>query len=207
MSFATRHARPGLIRLTAALGFILLARATVTAREPAPRAPAPARPPIVVLRESALQLRGPLPRTSPPPWRDTAANALVFRSRQVAVTVLGGPAGRMLSFRIAGLTNPTLVVPTGARVTVTFVNVDDDMDHNFAITTMPPPFARVPAAGTIVGTPEIPPGPADRRSGEVLVFRAVRAGHFFYLCTVAGHARGGMWGRLEIRRKGDPGPR
>ncbi|MFP3281155.1 MAG: hypothetical protein RXO76_08850 [Vulcanisaeta sp.] len=40
-------------------------------------------------------------------------------------------------FVIYGLINPTLVVPAGAIIHVTFINLDDGMYHNFVVTTVP----------------------------------------------------------------------
>ena len=53
----------------------------------------------------------------------------------------------MLSYRIAGLRNPTLVVPAGATLKALFLNTDDDMTHNLRF------GAQHTASAPSVGTP------------------------------------------------------
>ena len=55
---------------------------------------------------------------------------LTFRQKTVRLVVHSGPANDMLSYRIAGLRNPTIVVPTGAMIKALYINTDDDMTHN-----------------------------------------------------------------------------
>jgi class 3 adenylate cyclase len=45
----------------------------------------------------------------------------------------GGHAMNEMSFRIAGLTNPTLQVPLGAHVVVRFINGDSRLPHGWAV--------------------------------------------------------------------------
>jgi hypothetical protein len=58
---------------------------------------------------------------------DKAANRVVFTSHSVSFTVMAvPPGGSDMTFRVAGLTNPAIVVPRDAQVTVQFINSDSD---------------------------------------------------------------------------------
>ena len=50
-------------------------------------------------------------------------------------------------FVVYGLIDPTLVVPNGAQVNLIFANLDDDMYHNFAVTSLAPPYYYMPMQG------------------------------------------------------------
>lgn len=50
-------------------------------------------------------------------------------------------------FVIYGLIDPTLVIPNLARVNLIFANLDDDMDHNFVVTSLVPPYYNMPMQG------------------------------------------------------------
>jgi rusticyanin len=50
-------------------------------------------------------------------------------------------------FVIYGLVDPTLVIPNGARVNLIFANLDDDMYHNFVVTSLSPPYYYMPMQG------------------------------------------------------------
>ena len=50
-------------------------------------------------------------------------------------------------FVIYGLIDPTLVIPSGARVNLIFANLDDDMYHNFVVTSLAPPYYYMPMQG------------------------------------------------------------
>ena len=50
-------------------------------------------------------------------------------------------------FVIYGLIDPTLVIPSGANVNFVFVNLDDDMYHNFVPTSLTPPYYYMPMQG------------------------------------------------------------
>ena len=49
------------------------------------------------------------------------------RSTVLLAAVASGPGTPMYSFEIAGMVNPTVVVPTGAHVSIEVVNRDGDM--------------------------------------------------------------------------------
>ncbi|MFK9175241.1 hypothetical protein ACJEI5_25075, partial [Escherichia coli] len=61
---------------------------------------------------------------------DSRTNTVTFRSNSVSfVAVASGPGAGMFGFEIAGLKNPTVVVPLGSNVKVEVVNADGDMAH------------------------------------------------------------------------------
>ncbi|MHB1849092.1 MAG: cupredoxin domain-containing protein [Acidimicrobiales bacterium] len=65
---------------------------------------------------------------------DRAANRLTFSASDVHLVVLASPSMPAENFRIAGMTNPTVVVPKGATVSIEFVNADSDMAHGLVVT-------------------------------------------------------------------------
>ena len=123
---------------------------------------------------------------------------LTFRARKVQLVVQTGPENDMLSYRIEGLRNPILVVPRGAMLNILFVNTDDDMLHDLRFTTQRAPFSMQPDPKQSVGTPPLQHRAKSRYSAEQITLRAA-PGTYTYLCTVKGHAKGGMYGTLIAR--------
>jgi len=122
---------------------------------------------------------------------------LTFRQKTVRLVAHSGPANDMLSYRIAGLRNPTLIVPAGATLKALFINTDDDMMHNLRFTAQKPPF-KVPVKA--IGTANLPHKSETAYHAEDLTMRVpTRAGTYTYFCTVPGHAAGGMYGTLIVR--------
>ncbi|AHH97549.1 hypothetical protein [Kutzneria albida] len=112
----------------------------------------------------------------------------------------------MYSFQIAGMTNPSVTVPTGARVSIQVINADDDMAHGVVV-TMAHPTSWMPmmAAGPAF------PGAGLFALGEstsaglhtaTITFTAGTPGRYTYLCAVADHARRGMLGSFTIQDHG-----
>jgi rusticyanin len=136
------------------------------------------------------------------PMIDAGANRITLRARDSGLTVLAGPEGNMMSFKVAGLTNPEIVVPEGATVTFTVINVDDDMNHDFRVSSKAPPYPDVLTLGAdAVGT--VPMGPHKEQTpfnATELVVRAARTGQGYDVCTVRGHAKAGMFGKLTVVR-------
>ena len=58
---------------------------------------------------------------------------LTFTEKDIRVVVTTGPADDMLSYRIQGVRNPTMVVPAGATLRILFVNSDTDMRHDIRL--------------------------------------------------------------------------
>lgn len=135
---------------------------------------------------------------------DRAQNRIVFTGTDVRLDVEGSPRGQKdETFRVAGMVNPTIVVPKGADVHVDFVNADPDMQHNFVVTPAAPPFAYM----TMMQIPLAFPGAAtsvlDAPSGNEMnamgvSFTASVNGTYTYLCTVPGHAENGMHGTFIV---------
>lgn len=55
---------------------------------------------------------------------------LTFTEKEIRLVVITGPEDDMLSYRIQGVRNPNLVVPTGATLSILFINIDTDMRHD-----------------------------------------------------------------------------
>ena len=123
---------------------------------------------------------------------------LAFRTRSVRLVVHTGPENDMLSYRIAGLRNPTLVLPRGAVLNILFVNTDDDMLHDLRFTTQRAPFPMQPDPKQSLGTTPLRHRTETTYYSEQLTLRAA-PGTYTYLCTVKGHAKGGMFGTLIVR--------
>ena len=135
---------------------------------------------------------------------DQAANTVTFTGTTVDLTVLASPAsGKDLTFRIAGLVNPTISVPTGTNVTMTLINADPDMAHGVTITDAAPPYSWMPM---MAATPAFPDAsiwflgdPTSAGMHEATVqFSATSTGTYYYICAVPGHAQKGMYGTFTV---------
>jgi rusticyanin len=135
---------------------------------------------------------------------DRSANRIIFAGRRVSFTVVASPAGGPdETFRIAGLVNPTVVVPRGAHVAIQLVNADPDTAHGLVLAAsgtaspwMPMTTARPAFAGAAVWFL------GDSTSAEMhratLSFTVGAQSTYQYLCPVPGHARKGMVGTLVV---------
>ena len=134
---------------------------------------------------------------------DRAANRLTFTKSDVHFVVLASPSMPAENFRIAGMTNPTVVVPKGATVSIELVNADSDMAHGLVVTasgaasswmpmmTAPPAFSGA-ALWFLGGSTS-----AGMHTGT-LTFIARTPGTYQYLCPVPGHAQEGMAGTFVV---------
>lgn len=138
---------------------------------------------------------------------DQAANTITFTTTTTTVrlTVLASPSGGPdETFRVAGMTNPAIVVPAGARVSIEVINADPDTAHGLVITastdtTSPMPMMTDRPAFTgsalwFLGNPTS----AGMHAGT-LTFTAATPGSYRYLCPVPGHAQKGMAGAFTIK--------
>ena len=135
---------------------------------------------------------------------DRTANTITFTATTVRLTVLASPSGGPdETFRIAGLTNPAIVVPAGSQVSIEVINADPDTAHGLVITAsqdttwMPMMTARPAFTGSalwFLGNPTS----AGMHAGT-LTFTAATPGTYQYLCPVPGHARDGMAGVFTVR--------
>ena len=135
---------------------------------------------------------------------DRAANTITFTTTTVRLTMLASPSGGPdETFRTAGMTNPAIVVPAGARVSIEVINADPDTAHGLVVTastatTWMPMMTQRPAftgsALWFLGNPTT----AGMHAGT-LTFTAATPGSYRYLCPVPGHAQKGMAGAFTIR--------
>jgi rusticyanin len=134
---------------------------------------------------------------------DKASNTITFTAGSVSFTVVAvPPGGPDMTFRVAGLTDPAIVVPAGARVTVEFINGDTDEAHGWLVTSEQPPFSfgqsRTPstdgAFSGLIGDPT-----ASGQGANTFTFRVGSAGTYQYICPMPGHAQMGMHGTFVVR--------
>lgn len=127
---------------------------------------------------------------------------LTFGQNTIRLIVQTGPENDMLSYRIAGLRNPTLVMPKGALLHVLFVNTDDDMLHDLRFGAARKNFPNRADALRIatVGTSPLPHKSEAVIHGEEMTVRIPSMpGVYAYFCTVRGHAQGGMVGKVIVK--------
>ncbi|MEK6987752.1 MAG: hypothetical protein AABX97_06630 [Candidatus Thermoplasmatota archaeon] len=133
----------------------------------------------------------------------TATPGLAFESNHtlwlprgsVNLVVYASPPIHHMDFVIQGMVNPTIHVAAGSRITVTVVNMDGDMYHNWALSARGPPFSSMPmmGSGTMMTMSMLGPAFSGGYWGQDMSFTA-STGSSWYLCTVAGHASEGMFG-------------
>ena len=136
-----------------------------------------------------------------PSQKSPGKNTLTFQGKSIRLVAVTGPENDMLSYRIDGRRNPTLVVSRGATLKLLFVNTDDDMAHNirFGPALRAYPTVMASYSKTSVGTPELAHKSGAIYSGEELTLHMpAMPGTFVYLCTVRGHAQGGMVGKIVV---------
>ncbi len=135
---------------------------------------------------------------------DAVRNELHFATTTVSLTVLASPDdGPDMTFRIAGLTNPRVIVPTGAAITVQLINADADTPHGWLLSAAQPPFgtmAMMDAPEAFAGSfaMPVPRATAAGMPAETITFTASQEGQFSYLCPVMGHAAQGMVGAFVV---------
>ncbi len=124
----------------------------------------------------------------------------------MAVNVTGHPLPAYSSgdvFVIYGLINPTLVFASdtpSVKLTITVVNLDNDMYHNFVITSIPPPYQYIiygmmePSAGYMM--PYLPPTQGGSAYTYTYSIQLHGPAQLWYICTYPGHAEDGMYGEL-----------
>ena len=129
---------------------------------------------------------------------------LTFVAPTIHLVAITGPEDDMLSYRIQGARNPTIVVPANAMLDITFVNTDDDMPHDFHLSAAQPPFAIAPDMTGAVGSAKLPHQNDEQYSAEQMTIRATSAGAYRYFCSVRGHAKGGMFGTILVGEAATP---
>jgi rusticyanin len=134
---------------------------------------------------------------------DRAANRITFTGSTARLVVLASPPGGPdETFRIAGLTDPAIVVKPGARISIEVINADPDTAHGLVVTSGAgssrlPMMTTQPAfpgsAVWFLGDPT-----AAGMHAATLSFTASTPGTYRYLCPVPGHARDGMVGAFTV---------
>jgi rusticyanin len=135
---------------------------------------------------------------------DQAAKTITFSTTIVRLAAVASPAGGPdETFRIAGLVNPAITVPAGARVSIQVVNADPDTAHGLVITAsqhiswpMPMMTSRPAFTGSalwFLGNPT-----AAGMHTATLAFTASTPGTYHYVCPVPGHAQEGMTGTFTV---------
>jgi rusticyanin len=165
-----------------------------------------------------------------------ANRTVVFGSTDVNITIMSMGADRARNmtgmqlpaystdnvFVIYGLINPTLVVPNGAILHLTVVNLDEDAYHDFVVSTLGPPYPNMVMQGMMASAGG-PAGwgmmggnggqsylsmmpvlyPADYVSGWAPFYAysisIPGSTTLWYLCTYPGHAQSGMYGEIVSR--------
>jgi rusticyanin len=133
---------------------------------------------------------------------DTRTGTITFYVTSVSFTVVAiAPGTPDMTFTVAGLTNPTILVPRGAQVTVRFINNDTDEAHGWLITGNKPPFgfgqpARPAIAGAYAGVIGDPTAAGD--GSNTISFTAGDTGSYDYICPMPGHAQMGMHGSFIV---------
>lgn len=129
----------------------------------------------------------------------TDKTSLHFSTPEIRLVAVTGPEDDMLSFRIQGMRNPTLVVPAGSTLKILFVNVDTHAPHDLRFGAMKPPFPDTVDNAATAGSTRLEAKKRDGTlSAEEIVIRTGSTGEFVYLCSVRGHAKGGMWGNIVV---------
>jgi rusticyanin len=134
---------------------------------------------------------------------DTRTDTITFYTTTVSFTVVAIAPGKPdMTFTIAGLTDPAIIVPQGAQVTVQFINNDTDEAHGWLITGSGPPFGfgqpdRPAITGAHAGVIGDPTAAGD--GANTLTFTAGNAGSYDYICPMPGHAQMGMHGLFTVR--------
>jgi rusticyanin len=133
---------------------------------------------------------------------DKASDTITFSGPSVSFTVVAvPPGGPDMTFRVAGLTDPALIIPAGAQVTVQFINGDSDEAHAWIVVNEQPPFSfgqpKAPAISGafsgLIGDPT-----ASGQGASTITFQAGRPGAYQYICPMPGHAQMGMHGAFIV---------
>jgi rusticyanin len=133
----------------------------------------------------------------------TKNHRITFSGSTVHLVVLASPVNKDETFRAAGMVNPTIAVPKGARVSIEVINADPDMAQGFVVTNGTSASLRVPMMTTTRAFPGSAlwflgePTSAGMHSGTI-TFTVSASGTYQYLCAVPGYARNGMFGKFLV---------
>lgn len=144
---------------------------------------------------------------------DKANNRVVFTGNHPVISMAAvQPGFPDTTFEVAGLVDPTIVVPTGSQITLNFINMDYGlrMNHGVVITPVPPLYPVLSMMGmpdTLVGIPILPPRQLKNTQTSLyaqrsISFEAPPPGTYYYLCQYYDHASKGMYGRFIVTSNG-----
>jgi rusticyanin len=134
---------------------------------------------------------------------DRCLNRITFTATIASFVIEAVPPNNPdMTFRIAGLVNPTVIVPRNAQVRIEYINADHDEAHAFVITSANQPFTFRPdvppafpgAAAGPIGDPT-----AAGQGARDIAFTASASGVYRYLCPMPGHAEMGMDGNFVVQ--------
>ena len=134
---------------------------------------------------------------------DSCLNQITFTTPIASFVIEAVPPNNPdMTFRIAGLVNPTVVVPRNAEVRIEYINADSDEAHAFVITSANQPLTFRPAgppafAGAAAGAIGDPT--AAGHGARDVAFTAATTGTYRYLCPMPGHAEMGMYGNFVVQ--------
>ncbi|MTE16793.1 sulfocyanin-like copper-binding protein [Nocardia aurantiaca] len=137
---------------------------------------------------------------------DPGRNSIVFTGADVRLVVLASPVMPAEDFRIAGLIDPTVIVPAGAHVSMQVINADDDMAHGLVVTRNPFPMTMM-TSPAFRGAEALALGDASPAGmhTQTIDFTADTPGGYRYVCPMPGHAEKGMSGAFIVAPKASPG--
>jgi rusticyanin len=137
---------------------------------------------------------------------DRAACTITFTNGSVHLAAVASPAGGPdETFRIAGMVNPTVVVPAGAKVSIEVINADPDTAHGLVVSASDGRSSWMPMMGdrpAFTGSALwfLGDSTAAGMHTGTLAFTASTPGTYHYLCPVPGHAQKGMTGTFTVDR-------
>jgi rusticyanin len=155
-----------------------------------------------VSQAEAARLGGQIPAAA---TVSRAQKRITFSGATARFTILASPAGGPAeAFRIAGMTNPVIVVPAGTHVSIEVINTGSGAARGLVITAsmasspwMPMMTARPAFRGAALWFLGVPTS-AGAHTGTV-TFTAGVPGTYRYLSPVPGQARSGMTGTFIVR--------
>ncbi len=155
----------------------------------------------------AMQL---LKQTADSAHIDKAKNQATFTGDRIEIAMAAvQPDFPDTTFEVAGLVNPTIIVPAGSTITINFINMDygSGMNHGVVITPDAPPYPVLSMMGMsnyFVGIPVLPPRQSEDAQKSLypessVTFQAPSSGTYYYLCQYYDHASKGMYGRFIVK--------
>lgn len=133
----------------------------------------------------------------------TGNNTLWFGSGAMTLVAYGSPADHDMAFVVQGMVNPTIHVPSGARITVVMVNMDSGEYHTWSLTAKGPPYSSSGMmgggmmSGTMMGTSSLAPMSSMGVWSQQMSLTA-QSGTYWYVCAVSNHAASGMYGQFVV---------